>query len=58
MWEGGFAGASPMSYTILSGAKENGTDSHTALSRSIFKDEHKNIVWHNGKPHEEVFFDD
>jgi DNA polymerase gamma 1 len=58
MWEGGFVGASPMSYTILSGSKENGTDSHTALSRNIFKDAYENVVWHDGKPHEEVFFDD
>jgi DNA polymerase gamma 1 len=58
MWEGGFIGASPMSYTILSGSKECGTDAHTALARGIFKEEYKNIVWHNGKPHEEVFFED
>jgi DNA polymerase gamma 1 len=57
-WEGGFIGASPMAYTVLSGAKENGTDSHTALSKKIFAEAYKNIVWHNGKLYEEVFFKD
>jgi len=33
-WEGGFIGASPMSFTILSGSKEQGTDAHTALAKA------------------------
>ncbi|MFZ9244483.1 MAG: DNA polymerase, partial [Burkholderiaceae bacterium] len=48
-WEGNFVGASPMSYTVLSGAKENGSDSHTALARAIFKDEYKGVTWEGGK---------
>jgi DNA polymerase gamma 1 len=48
-WEGGFTGASPLAYTILSGAKEKGTDSHTALSRAIFKEEYKDLKWEHGK---------
>ena len=34
-WEGGFIGASPMAYTILSGSKEEGTDAHTALAKAV-----------------------
>ena len=34
-WEGGFIGASPMAYTILSGSKEQGTDAHTALAKAV-----------------------
>ena len=34
-WEGGFVGASPMAYTILSGSKEQGTDAHTALAKAV-----------------------
>jgi len=34
-WEGGFVGASPMAHTILSGAKEKGTDAHTKLANAI-----------------------
>lgn len=34
-WEGGFIGASPMAHTILSGAKEKGTDAHTKLANAI-----------------------
>ena len=53
-WEGGFVGASPLAYTILSGSKEKGTDSHTALSRAIFKNEHMGVKWEHGKMLEEV----
>jgi DNA polymerase gamma 1 len=35
VWEGGFVGASPMAHTILSGAKEKGTDAHTKLATAI-----------------------
>jgi DNA polymerase gamma 1 len=49
MWEGNFIGASPLSYTVLSGSKESGTDSHTALSRAIFKKEYEGVTWENGK---------
>ena len=49
MWEGNFVGASPLSYTVLSGSKENGTDSHTALSRNIFKKEYEGVTWNHGK---------
>lgn len=34
-WEGGFIGASPMAHTVLSGAKEKGTDAHTKLAKAI-----------------------
>ena len=34
-WEGGFIGASPMAFTILSGSKEDGTDAHTALAKAV-----------------------
>ncbi len=34
-WEGGFVGASPMAHTILSGAKEKGTDAHTMLAKAV-----------------------
>lgn len=37
-WEGGFIGASPMTYIILAGSKEKGTDAHTLLSKKINTD--------------------
>lgn len=38
MWEGGYIGASPMTYIILAGSKEKGTDAHTLLSKKIETD--------------------
>lgn len=37
-WEGGFIGSSPMTYIILAGSKERGTDAHTLLSKTISTD--------------------
>ena len=32
-WEGGYIGCSPFGFNVLSGSKENGTDSHSALAK-------------------------
>jgi DNA polymerase gamma 1 len=32
-WEGGHVGCSPFGFNVLSGSKENGTDSHSALAK-------------------------
>jgi DNA polymerase gamma 1 len=32
-WEGGYIGCSPFGFNVLSGSKENGTDSHSALAQ-------------------------
>jgi DNA polymerase gamma 1 len=32
-WEGGYVGCSPFGFNVLSGSKENGTDSHSALAK-------------------------
>lgn len=37
-WEGGFIGASPLTFTTLSGSKEDGTDAHTQTARLLFPD--------------------
>ena len=53
-WEGGFIGASPMAFTILSGSKEQGTDAHTALARGVFGDVYEGLYWHEGSIMEEI----
>lgn len=37
-WEGGFIGSSPMTFTTLSGSKEDGTDAHTQTAKLLFPD--------------------
>jgi DNA polymerase gamma 1 len=37
-WEGGFIGASPMTFTTLSGSKDDGTDAHTQTAKLLFPD--------------------
>ena len=44
-WEGGHIGCSPFGYNVLSGAKEAGTDPHTALAKSVMPELYKGLVW-------------
>lgn len=48
-WEGGHIGCSPFGYNVLSGAKELGTDPHTALARAIMPELYQGIVWDSHK---------
>lgn len=44
-WEGGHVGCSPMGFQVLSGSKDSGTDSHTALARAILPELYEGVRW-------------